>query len=127
VGVGASEAGDRVLDMEVSARGSNISGGFAQSIALARVFLRTQSRVLILDEATSQMDAIKKRDIVMPNVARFVRDNGMALVLISHDLARIQHVDCIYVLDKGHLVGKGSHQELVNSAVPAYLQLLGSA
>lgn len=53
-----------VLDMVTTARGTNISGGFAQSVALARIFLRKHSKIVILDESMSAMDPIKKNFVI---------------------------------------------------------------
>ncbi|ELR12905.1 ABC transporter, ATPbinding domain containing protein [Acanthamoeba castellanii str. Neff] len=122
-GKSVSEAA--ILDMKVTARGNNISGGFAQSIALARVFVKTQAKIIILDEALGQMDAYKKRGMVVPALTRFVKKWNMTLIIISHDMVSIEGVHKIYVLHMGELVHQGSHQELLEQKAPLYLQLLG--
>mmetsp|Transcript_25917 Transcript_25917/g.36673 ORF Transcript_25917/g.36673 Transcript_25917/m.36673 type:complete len:107 (+) Transcript_25917:789-1109(+) len=95
--------------MKVDVRGNNLSGGFAQSVALARVFLRTQAQIVVLDEALSQMDAIKKREHILPNLLNFVKEHNMTLIIVSHDLQSIsQQVDHIFVLEAGQLVQQAS-------------------
>lgn len=113
-----------ILDMELNARGTNISGGFAQSVALARVFLRQDARILILDEAMGQMDAYKKRETILPRLLEWVDANNMALIVVSHDMAIVQHVDEVLLLDQGRLVAQGPHERLLRT-VPEYVRLLG--
>eukprot|EP00003_Mantamonas_plastica_P026478 TRINITY_DN5427_c2_g2_i1.p2 TRINITY_DN5427_c2_g2~~TRINITY_DN5427_c2_g2_i1.p2 ORF type:complete len:185 (-),score=77.08 TRINITY_DN5427_c2_g2_i1:1352-1906(-) len=114
-----------VLDMNIKARGANISGGFAQSIALARVFLRPKAKILILDEALGQMDAYKKREIIMPRLYRYVEQNNMALIMISHDLFSMKEMDYLVLLHSGKLAHQGSHQDLIDQRATIYLKLLG--
>eukprot|EP01113_Clastostelium_recurvatum_P036157 TRINITY_DN5120_c0_g1_i4.p1 TRINITY_DN5120_c0_g1~~TRINITY_DN5120_c0_g1_i4.p1 ORF type:complete len:984 (+),score=190.33 TRINITY_DN5120_c0_g1_i4:65-3016(+) len=114
-----------ILDHEIVARGNNVSGGFAQSIALARVFVRTTTKLVILDESMSQMDAYKKREIIFPRLYNFTRHFNMALLIVTHDLASIQDVDHIFVLDQGRLAAQGSHKELMDQKAEVYLRLLG--
>ena len=117
-----------LLDMEVTVGGANLSGGFAQSVALARIFLRaSEAQIIILDEAMGQMDAIKKREYIMPRVFEFVREHGMTLIVISHDVLSVcQHVDYIYVLHNGRLAHQGSHDQLVAAQATHYLRLIGA-
>jgi len=114
-----------VLDQEIEARGQNVSGGFAQSIALARIFVRHSTKILILDEAMSQMDAYKKREIIFPKLFEFSRKNEIALIIITHDLLSIQDVDHVFVLDQGVLVHQGAHKELLEQKAEVYMRLLG--
>jgi len=114
-----------ILDQEIEARGQNISGGFAQSIALARIFVRPETKILILDEAMSQMDAYKKREIIFPKLFEFTRKNDIALIIITHDLLSIQDVDHVFVLDQGRLEHQGTHKELLEQKAPGYMRLLG--
>ena len=67
-------------------RGSNLSGGFAQSVALARVFLRRSAQIVILDESMGQMDALKKRELIFPRLFAFVKEQRMTLIIISHEV-----------------------------------------
>ncbi len=74
------------LDMEVNARGTNLSGGLLQSIALARVYVRKEAKIVILDEVIGHMDAFKKRSIVLPYLFDFIERNNMTLIIIFHDM-----------------------------------------
>ncbi|GAM23859.1 hypothetical protein SAMD00019534_070340 [Acytostelium subglobosum LB1] len=115
-----------VLDQVVELGGKNISGGFAQSIALARIFVRTEAKIVILDEAMSQMDAFKKREVIFPKLFQFAENNNITLIIVSHDIVSLQSfVDHIFVLDHGRIVHQGSHQQLIQDKAPHYLKLLG--
>lgn len=114
-----------ILDQEIEARGQNISGGFAQSIALARIFVRHETKILILDEAMSQMDAYKKREIIYPKLFEWSKKNSIALIIVTHDLQSIQDVDHVFVLDQGVLVHQGTHAELLEQKADVYMRLLG--
>lgn len=61
-----------------------------KSIALARVFVKTQAKIIILDEALGQMDAYKKRGMVVPALSRFIKKWNMTLILVSHDMVSIE-------------------------------------
>ena len=113
-----------VLKLPTAARGANLSGGFAQSVALARIFLRPKSKILILDESLGQMDAVKKRDFIMPRLLEFVRLHNMALIFITHDMSVLKELDHIFVLESGGLACQGSHRELVAQQAPAYMKLI---
>lgn len=78
-----------ILDTEVSVRGNNLSGGLAQSVALARVYVRPQARIVILDESIGQMDNYKKRAIIFPYLFDFIEKHNMTLIMISHDMVNI--------------------------------------
>eukprot|EP01133_Synstelium_polycarpum_P016165 gene16165-19239_t len=115
-----------VLDQLVELAGKNVSGGFAQSIALARIFVRTGAKIVILDEAMSQMDAFKKREIIFPKLFNFADRHNITLIIVTHDLLSVQNwVDRIFVLDHGRIVHQGSHKELISERAPFYMRLLG--
>ncbi|KYR00105.1 putative non-transporter ABC protein [Tieghemostelium lacteum] len=115
-----------ILNQVIEMGAKNISGGFAQSIALARIFVRTEAKVVILDEAMSQMDAYKKREIIFPKLFQFAERNNITLIIVTHDIQSIQNtVDHIFVLDHGKLIHQGSHNELIEENAFGYMKLLG--
>lgn len=120
------DALETLLQVQTTVGGGNLSGGLAQSVALARIFLRTSSQLVILDEATGQMDAIKLREFVIPNVFNFVKKHNMTLIVISHDLPSVSPlVDCVYVLEGGKIVQQGPHERLISQKSDVYARLYG--
>ena len=117
-----------VLSLECLEGGSNLSGGFAQSVALSRVFLRPSSQVVILDEAMGAMDPIKKVEWIVPRLMDWVRQRGCCLLVVTHDVHLIcPLVDCVYVLEQGRVVLSGSHAELMEKRAQPYSRMFGEA
>ena len=97
------------LDTPVAERGSNLSGGQCQRLALARALL-ADSPAYIFDEATSNIDVESENDI-MEVIRRLAKTK--TVLLISHRLANVEFADKIYVLEKGRLAESGSHGALL--------------
>ena len=90
-------------------RGTRLSGGQRQRIAIARAVLRDPP-ILILDEATSQLDTESER-LVQDAIDRLMQHR--TVLVIAHRLATVQHANLIVVLEDGRLVQRGTHPELV--------------
>lgn len=91
--------------------GKNLSGGQQQRIAIARALLK-KSPVLILDEATSSLDAVSEQKI--KNAIRGLQGE-MTQIIVAHRLSTIEHVDKIIFIDKGVKVAEGSKDELLRT------------
>ena len=106
------------LDTVLNEKGSNLSGGQCQRLALARALLH-DSPVYIFDEATSNIDVESENDI-MTQIHALAKNK--TVILISHRLANVADADNIYVLDQGNIVESGNHRELL-AANSAYAKL----
>lgn len=110
--VGLVEVVDRLpdgLDTVVQERGQSLSSGERQLVALARAFL-AQPRVLVLDEATSNLDLRSEAKI---EAALDVLLEGRTAILIAHRLSTAMKADRIVVVDEGRIIEAGSHDELL--------------
>lgn len=105
-------------DTVLGAQGLNISGGQRQRIAIARAILKN-APILILDEATSALD--NESEHFIQKAFDEAMQNRTTLV-IAHRLSTIENADMIVVMDKGQIVEKGTHQELLDKQ-GAYFQL----
>ena len=97
-------------DTKIEERGTNISGGQLQRLAIARAVLGNPA-VLLLDEATSALDA-ESESAVQIGLNQAMK--GRTVVIIAHRLATVQEADMIYVLDKGEITDFGNHDQLIN-------------
>ncbi|HEX5319561.1 MAG TPA: ABC transporter ATP-binding protein [Stellaceae bacterium] len=97
------------LDTRVGERGVQLSGGQRQRVAIARAFLKN-APTLILDEATSHLDAVSEAQ-VRAALDALMRDR--TTIVIAHRLSTVRNADRLVVLDRGRLVETGSHAELV--------------
>ena len=95
------------LNTFVGESGQNISGGQKQRIAIARA-LALKPEVLILDEATSNLDPITERKIC-DNLKKL----HITQIIITHRLSQVEDADMIYVLNHGEIMEKGSHEQLM--------------
>ncbi|RLU87547.1 ABC transporter [Streptomyces griseocarneus] len=91
-------------------RGTQISGGQWQRLGAARARYR-RAPLLIVDEPTSALDPRAEAEAFRS--LRTLTDEGTTVLLITHRLAATATADLIYVLDRGHLVGEGTHEELM--------------
>ncbi|MBN9413003.1 MAG: ATP-binding cassette domain-containing protein [Candidatus Paracaedimonas acanthamoebae] len=94
----------------VGEKGVRLSGGQKQRIALARAILKN-SQIILLDEATSSLDA-ESENLIQRAMEKFLKDK--TAIIIAHRLATVTSADEIFVLDKGSIVDRGSHKELLN-------------
>jgi ATP-binding cassette subfamily C protein CydCD len=97
------------LDTQVGERGLQLSGGQRQRVAIARAFLR-DAPVLILDEATSHLDAVNEA-VVQEALLSLAR--ARTTIVIAHRLSTVRAADRIVVLDDGRVVEQGRHEDLL--------------
>lgn len=97
------------LDYEVGTGASKLSGGQRQRLAVARMLL-TDAKIVLADEATSALDIDGSR-----RVAALIDEHaaGKTRILVAHDLSTVQDADAILVLDRGRVVGCGTHEQLM--------------
>ena len=100
------------FDSYLGEQGVRLSGGQRQRIAIARAILKDPS-ILLLDEATSALDADSEQKVQDALKALM---KGRTTLIIAHRLATIMHADRILLIDKGRLIAKGNHQDLLSSS-----------
>jgi len=102
---------DKGLDTLIGEGGVKVSGGEKQRLSIARALLR-EPNILVFDEATSSLDSITEEEIT-----ETIRDVSVIqdhiTILIAHRLSTIMHADRIFVLEKGHIIESGEHDELL--------------
>jgi len=96
-------------DTMIEERGTNLSGGQRQRLAIARALV-TDPRILIFDEATSALDA-ESEEIIQTNLKAMAE--GRTVLIIAHRLSAIRQCDSIITLERGHIVERGSHHDLL--------------
>lgn len=102
---------DKGLDSVIGEGGVKVSGGEKQRLSIARALLRRPS-LLVFDEATSSLDSITEEEI-SKTVREISLDKNQITILIAHRLSTIMHADKIFVLEKGHIIESGKHEELL--------------
>jgi ATP-binding cassette subfamily B protein len=101
---------DKGLDTVIGEGGVKVSGGEKQRLSIARALLR-RPRLLVFDEATSSLDSLTEEEIT--ETIREVASSQVITILIAHRLSTVMHADTIHVLERGHIVESGRHEDLL--------------
>lgn len=102
---------DNGINTVIGEGGMKISGGEKQRLSIARALLRNP-KLFVFDEATSALDSITEDDITQ-TVKTLAAKRDKITVMIAHRLSTIMHADRIFVLEKGHIIETGNHENLI--------------
>ncbi|MEJ2882441.1 ABC transporter ATP-binding protein [Pedobacter sp. GR22-6] len=102
---------DNSLDTVIGEGGVKVSGGEKQRLSIARALLRKPD-ILVFDEATSSLDSLTEEDITA-TIRDISEKTNHITILIAHRLSTIRHADRIFVLEKGHIIEEGKHEDLL--------------
>ncbi|MBS1536580.1 MAG: ABC transporter ATP-binding protein [Bacteroidetes bacterium] len=105
------ERAEKGLDSVIGEGGVKVSGGEKQRLSIARALLR-QPDLLICDEATSALDSLTEEEITS-TIREISAQKHLITILIAHRLSTVMHADRIYVLERGHKIESGKHEELL--------------
>ena len=111
----ASEFIEKLKDKyetKIGENGIRLSGGEKQRLSIARAILK-KSRIILLDEATSSLDA-ETEDKIQKAILYLTKDK--TTIVIAHRLSTILNSDNIYVVDSGKVIANGNHEELIKSS-----------
>lgn len=106
-------------DYVLSESGNNLSGGQRQKLEIARALVKNPS-IILMDEATSAMDAVTEQ-IIVDNI----RKRGCTCIIVAHRLSSIKNCDLILVMDEGRIVQYGTHESLMK-VDGIYKELIGA-
>jgi ABC-type multidrug transport system fused ATPase/permease subunit len=98
------------LNTIIGVRGQKISGGERARLGIARAFIRN-AKIIILDEATAAVDS-ESELLIQKSLKELMK--GRTIIAIAHRLSTLRSMERIVVLDKGHIIAEGSHNELIN-------------
>lgn len=102
---------EKGIDTVIGEGGLKLSGGEKQRLSIARALIR-KPRLMIFDEATSALDSLTEEEVT-DTIRQVSSQQNQITILIAHRLSTIMHADRIYVLEKGEVVEKGTHANLV--------------
>ena len=97
------------FDTQVGSGGGHLSGGEKQRISIARAMMK-DAPIIILDEATANVDPEDEKEL-MEAVSELTQEK--TVIMIAHRLKTVRHADQILVVDKGQIVRRGTHEELM--------------
>jgi len=108
------ERGKQGINTKIGEGGIKISGGERQRLAIARALLRNPE-LLIFDESTSSLDSLTEKEITKTVREISKEKPNLITILVAHRLSTILHADKIFVLEKGEIIEKGKHADLIKN------------